>query len=191
MVRLATAGSVLVALAFLVPQADAVELSLAVGVDAWSSVTVSAGGGETSADAETGYSLGLEVVQPVSSTVQLGAGVDLLLPRTLEDSRAELSFLAGFVSARWRAFGSASPVALVGRLGYGTWELTFDGSEDTFRERGGPYLAAGITYDLGNHVGIELLAMRLSGRLQVTEPGETFTDDLDLDVATARVRFRF
>jgi len=170
--------------------AEAAEVSVAAGVDVWSELEVSDGDIGVDVDTDVGFSLGLEIVQPVSSIVQLGGGIDYLVPREIEDLDSDVSFLAGFAVVRVAAFGEASRFSLLARAGYATWELDTDAAGD-FDEEGGLYLALGVGFDISEHLGIEAIGMRLSGNLEIEEPGESFTDDVDYDVLSLRVRYRF
>jgi hypothetical protein len=124
--------------------------------------------------------------------MKLGGVVDYLIPRSFEDVDIDVSFLAAFVVARWDAFGDASRFSLLGRVGYTTWELE-NGADpgSSFDEKGGAYFAVGVGFEISEHFGVEVLGSRLSGELEIAEPGETFTDDIDYDVVSVRMRYRF
>lgn len=170
---------------------DAVEVSVAAGVDVWSSMGVSSGESSADVDTDVGFSLDLEVVQPVSGVLRLGGGLDYLIPRSFEDADIDVSFLAGFLVVRWDAFGEASRFSLLGRVGYSTWQLENGTPGVSFDEKGGAYLALGVGFEISDHFGVEVIGSRLSGELEITEPGETFTDDIDYDVVSVRARYRF
>ena len=174
---------------------QAAELSIAAGVDLGGDLKISTSSGDITLDSETGFSLGLKVMQPVTRSLQLGGGIDLHAPRSLDGSDDEVQYASGFFEASWRP-GERSPFTLFARLGYSEWSLDpeVDEPDVDLDESGGLYLAAGIGYRLTSSLSVELLYQRLGGELQFTETSpsnESYSDDIEYSVASARLRYRF
>lgn len=189
MVRKSQLGLVLFLCGTVLGSAEAAEISVSAGVDVWSELQVSADDQAFTVDTNLGVSLDLEVLQPVSKSVLLGGGIGYLVPREIEDLDSDVSFLSGFAVVRFAPFGEVSRFSLLARGGYSIWKLS-EGVGD-YDEKGGLYLALGVGYDISEHLGIEVLAMRLSGEVEIEEPGERFSEDIDYDVLSLRVRYQF
>jgi opacity protein-like surface antigen len=175
---------------------EAAEISIAAGVDVGGEFEVSSDSASVSLDSETGFSLDLKVLQPVTGSLKLGGGIDVHAPRSPEDSQDDVQMISGFFEASWHP-SVRSPFHLFGRVGYSTWNLDIGNVdvdlETDLNESGGLYVAAGAAYQITDSVGVELLYQRLSGELEYTErlSEETYSDDIDYSVVSARLRYRF
>lgn len=139
-------------------------------------------------DTETGFSVGVDYLHPVSDMFALGAGVEYQMNRKIKDTSAEFGFVPVYVTGMLAPFKAKNsedsmktvvPYAKV-NLGYdvgytGNDEFKFLGSS----LNGGMYWAAGIGAKLPYNIMIDLTYSSFAGEHEIDVPllGSVTSDD--------------
>jgi|AGTN01.3.fsa_nt_gi hypothetical protein len=139
-------------------------------------------------DTETGYSLGIDYLHPVSDMFALGAGVEYQMNRKIKDMDAEVGFTPVYVTGMFAPFKARSeqesintvvPYAKV-NLGY---DIGYSGNDEfkflNSSLNGGMYWAAGVGVKLPYNIMLDLTYSSFSGEHEVDVPllGSVTSDD--------------
>lgn len=161
---------ILCSLALTLPAA-AVDWNLIGGVDLQGEI----GSGDVSVDTDRGFSVGLEVEHTMIPNFTIGAGLEYLAPRDLDDGSGEVDGYSLYAVGRYRVLG---PLYAVGRYGFSDLSLDQVASADE------------LNLDSGTHWGVGA-GVRLAKSLRVEVIYDKFDGDVDTDIGDVGVDFQY
>jgi hypothetical protein len=162
--------------------AGAVGGTVKLGIDMAGDHDVSAPGDSKSYDVDTGFSLSGEVFGKIGNNFDVGAGITIQIPRSVEDFEGDFMFIPVYGMIRARIETENVAPYFIGQLGY-----NFFLADDDYK--GAADLTGGLYYGLG--LGIIIKKHFLIEALYSVNNGTYELSSNELDIENSQVTLNF